>query len=105
MIEAGESLDQTKRLNNLTVLTFVFVPLSFVSGFFGMNVDVLADNSPVWIYFAIALPTAGIVFLVHHLFPKGFRLAWFRSRTHIERTRPFKFCSNYLVSMEWHRLK
>lgn len=71
MIETGESLDQTKRLNNLTVLAFIFVPVGFVSTFFGMNVNVFADNPPIWIYFAVAGPTAGLVFLLLYLFPKG----------------------------------
>lgn len=75
MIEARESLDQTKRLNNLTVLAFVFVPLGFVSTFFGMNVDVFKDNPSIWIYFAVSLPTAGIVFLVLYLFPRGIKLS------------------------------
>lgn len=71
MIETSDSLDQTKRLNNLTVLAFIFVPVGFVSTFFGMNVDVFADNPSIWIYFAVAVPTAGLVFLSLYLFPKG----------------------------------
>lgn len=77
MIETRESLDQTKTLHNLTVLAFVFVPLGFVSTFFGMNVDVFSENPPLWIYFAVAVPTTAIIFLMLALFHGGITLPQF----------------------------
>ncbi|KAI1345868.1 hypothetical protein F5Y01DRAFT_322529 [Xylaria sp. FL0043] len=64
VIEARKSLDQTLKITNLTRLAFVFVPLGFICGFFGMNVNVFKNDPPVWIYFAVALPTTGLTFLL-----------------------------------------
>ena len=42
----------------LTTLATFYIPLSFVSTFFGMNVGTLIPNSaqPLWLYFVIAVP-------------------------------------------------
>lgn len=38
--EAERAREQATRVNRITFLAFVFVPLSFPTGFFGMNVQV-----------------------------------------------------------------
>jgi Mg2+ and Co2+ transporter CorA len=55
VMEARKSLAQTERINRLTRLAFLFIPLSFISSFFKMNVDVF-KNDPV--------PVTGLTFLL-----------------------------------------
>ena len=57
--EAQKAIVQAERVTKLTKLAFVFVPLSFVSSFFGMNFSQFTSGSDlgVWIWFAISVPT------------------------------------------------
>lgn len=48
--EARKSMDLQQSLARLTVLTFWFLPISLVTGFFGMNFNELSGLS-LWIYF------------------------------------------------------
>ena len=54
--------DNNKTLLIFTVVTITFLPLSFVTGFFGMNVHGISDtNSTVLHFWAIAIPvTVGV---------------------------------------------
>ena len=56
LLEAKKGIDQAKQVHNLTRLAFIFIPLTFVSGVFGMNVSTFKDYPPLWIYFAVAIP-------------------------------------------------
>ncbi|KAL4939102.1 hypothetical protein BDV06DRAFT_199476 [Aspergillus oleicola] len=42
--ESKRAIEQTERVAKLTFLAFIFVPLSFTTSFFGMNVSELKDN-------------------------------------------------------------
>lgn len=42
--EAQRAREQATRISKITFLAFVFVPLSFTTGFFGMNVTELSDH-------------------------------------------------------------
>ena len=42
---AKESLQQNARVKQLTQLAFIFIPLSFTTSVFGMNLDVLGSGS------------------------------------------------------------
>jgi len=54
--------DNSKAIIVFTVVTIFFLPLSFVTGFFGMNPDVITNT--VEHFWAIALPlTFGVVFM------------------------------------------
>ncbi|KAK4116391.1 hypothetical protein N656DRAFT_794706 [Canariomyces notabilis] len=55
--ETERSIEQSHRLGHLSKLATVYVPLSFVSSLFGMNVlEISPETTPKWLYFAIALP-------------------------------------------------
>ena len=56
VLEATRSLSATRRVMRLTLLAFIFLPLSYVSSIFGMNVDRFSNNPPFWTYWATALP-------------------------------------------------
>ncbi|KAJ4377357.1 hypothetical protein N0V83_000182 [Neocucurbitaria cava] len=55
--EAQKSTMLNRSIKRLTWITFVFLPLIFVSGLFGMNVNVLAGNPPWWWYVVFMLGT------------------------------------------------
>ncbi|KAF2133257.1 hypothetical protein P153DRAFT_363472 [Dothidotthia symphoricarpi CBS 119687] len=54
----------SKEVGAVTWITFIFFPLIAVSGMFGMNVDLLADNPPIKWYFIIAIPATSLVLIV-----------------------------------------
>jgi Mg2+ and Co2+ transporter CorA len=56
--------DNSKAIIVFTVVTIFFLPLSFVTGFFGMNLEgITGTTSTVKHFWAIALPlTFGVVF-------------------------------------------
>ena len=56
LLEAKKGIDQTKQVHKLTRLAFIFIPLTFVSGVFGMNVSTFKDYPPLWTYFVVAIP-------------------------------------------------
>ena len=48
------SLELNASLWRLSWITFIFLPLTFLSGFFGMNVDLFADEPSIKWYFVAA---------------------------------------------------
>jgi Mg2+ and Co2+ transporter CorA len=59
------SVEQSQRATRLTQLVFIYVPLSFVTGIFGINVkEINATGLSIWVCFVtlaiIVLLTAGI---------------------------------------------
>jgi hypothetical protein len=57
LIEAHKSIEQAESVNNLTLLAFIFAPLSFAASLFGMNVQEVNESGPRVVYFvATALP-------------------------------------------------
>jgi hypothetical protein len=64
------SIEQSRRATRLTQLAFIYVPLSFVTGIFGMNVkEINATGLSIWVCFVtlaiIVLLTAGIFWFLH----------------------------------------
>jgi Mg2+ and Co2+ transporter CorA len=72
MQDSQASIEQARRSTRLTQLAFIYVPLSFVTGIFGMNIKELNGSVlDFWAVFvcliAVVLVTA-IVFLFLHYF-------------------------------------
>lgn len=71
------NLKQGRRSNLLTILAFVYVPLSFVTGIFGMNVkSVNGSPLPYWVCLitvAIVLTTTFLMWLGHFLWGQHVR--------------------------------
>lgn len=55
--EAQKSTSTNVSVKRLSWITFIFLPLMFVSSIFGMNVDVLKSNPRWWIYILFAAGT------------------------------------------------
>ena len=64
------SIEQSQRATRLTQLAIIYVPLSFVTGLFGMNVQQInATGLPIWVCFVtlaiIIVLSAGIFWFLH----------------------------------------
>lgn len=55
----------------LSWITFIFLPLTFVVGFFGMNVDTFSGNPSIKWYFIAAVPLMLLVLLLWYLLKHG----------------------------------
>ncbi|KAK3295306.1 ankyrin repeat-containing domain protein [Chaetomium fimeti] len=55
--EAKNSTSTNNSMKRLTWITFIFLPLTFISTLFGMNVNVLDPPPPWWWYLPLALGT------------------------------------------------
>jgi Mg2+ and Co2+ transporter CorA len=75
MQDSQASIEQTRRSTRLTQLVFIYVPLSFVTGIFGMNIKELNGSVlDLWAVFvcviAVALATAIVFFFLHYFSAK-----------------------------------
>jgi Mg2+ and Co2+ transporter CorA len=61
--DARLSLELNASLWRLSWITFIFLPLTFLVGFFGMNVDMFNDRPSLKWYFITAVPFMLLVFL------------------------------------------
>ena len=56
--------DNGRAIFIFTFITVLFLPLSFVAGFFGMNLQGLADNtSDSSLFWSVAVPVTGVIML------------------------------------------
>lgn len=74
--EAQKGIAQGNAVIKLTIIAFVFVPLSFTTSFFGMNFNELGDKS-IWIWFAVSVPVLTLCLL---LWTTDFSKTWSRIR-------------------------
>jgi Mg2+ and Co2+ transporter CorA len=58
IVESNKAIEQAKVVTKLTRLAFVFIPLSFVSSFFGMNLTPFIEppGLSLWLFFAVSAP-------------------------------------------------
>ncbi|KAL1962734.1 hypothetical protein VTN77DRAFT_9188 [Rasamsonia byssochlamydoides] len=54
--DSRHSLELGASMWRLSWITFIFLPLTFIVGFFGMNVDTFANNPSIKWYFIAAIP-------------------------------------------------
>lgn len=48
--ESRKAIQQAETVRRLTILAFVFIPLSTVCGAFGMNLRELGSDTPAWVF-------------------------------------------------------
>lgn len=61
---------QGEQINRLTLVSIIFLPLTFLTGFFGMNFGWMTqalDGAPVFVLFGIALPAACVALTMRWL--------------------------------------
>ncbi|KAI8940904.1 hypothetical protein NX059_002162 [Plenodomus lindquistii] len=65
IVESNKAIEQAKVVTKLTRLAFVFIPLSFVSSFFGMNLAPFVGQDPfgLWLFFVVAVPMVVLLLL------------------------------------------
>lgn len=78
IIDSQRSLLETANITRLTYLALIFVPLTFVASLFSMNDKIPSSAGCFWLYFAVAIPTCALVFLIARP-PKRF-LVWISSK-------------------------
>lgn len=60
--QADEAAAQNASMRRLTVVTFVFLPLTFMASLFGTNVQELGQGHiRIWVFFAVGFPFAALV--------------------------------------------
>ncbi|MCJ1245292.1 hypothetical protein MMC30_002495 [Trapelia coarctata] len=62
--ENKKAIQLNRTATRLTYLAVVFVPLTWVSGFFSMQVDVTLLRETAWVYFACAIPITVLALIV-----------------------------------------
>lgn len=74
--DARHSLKLGLSMWRLSWITFIFLPLTFIGGIFGMNLNVMQNSkgypSIKW-YFVVAVPLMALVFLLYFLFKRADR--------------------------------
>ncbi len=69
---------QGERINQLTVVTFIFLPITFLTGYFGMNFQWLDDglvSAGAYITFGVVVPLVMVAFCIWFLTRRGFRIS------------------------------
>jgi Mg2+ and Co2+ transporter CorA len=62
--ESREAIVQAKRVSKLTLIAFIFVPLSFTTSFFSMQVREFDSHPPpIWAWFVTSIPVLIMAFL------------------------------------------
>jgi hypothetical protein len=82
--DSRHSLELNTSLWRLSWITFVFLPLTFLSGFFGMNVDTFHHDPSIKWYFVSAVPlfivVIGFLYSIRKFLPMSRRLDYSKAR-------------------------
>lgn len=62
--QSEKAIDQSEKIMKLTVLAFFYVPLSFTTSFFGMNLKELNTDLSIWTWFCLSIPLIFVSFLL-----------------------------------------
>ncbi|KAI9722405.1 MAG: hypothetical protein M1828_004772 [Chrysothrix sp. TS-e1954] len=74
--EAKKSIDAANSVRKVTLVAFIFIPLSFVTSFFGMNVDILGTGDvPIRYFFIVAIVTTIFAYVLTLMVPRA-ELLW-----------------------------
>ncbi|CAZ79658.1 unnamed protein product [Tuber melanosporum] len=65
--DSRQSLQLGTSMWRLSWITFIFLPLTFIVGFFGMSVDTFADNPSIKWYFIVTVPFMAAVLVSWYL--------------------------------------
>jgi Mg2+ and Co2+ transporter CorA len=90
-IQAQVSTWQGNRINVLTIVTMLFLPISFLTGYFGMNFTWLEDQLDSfwsWMLFGVGLPVLLVAVSVAMLATSGYTVPRFLRRGRAAGTAP-----------------
>jgi hypothetical protein len=62
--DARHSLQLGLSMWRLSWITFIFLPLTFTVGFFGMNVSTFSENPPIKWWFVVSIPVLALVLIL-----------------------------------------
>jgi len=89
---ANVSNQHSEQINRLTVISWVFLPISFLTGYFGMNFDwavnQLLATRDAFFLLGVGLPLFSLVLTLLVFKSLGWLGAWRRKRKHLKRNRP-----------------
>lgn len=75
--ESHKAIEQSERLKKLTLLATFFIPLSFSSSLFGMNVDLLGQSTvSFWWFLVLCLPITLFAYIVYLWDVEVLRRCW-----------------------------
>ncbi|KAL7926930.1 hypothetical protein ACQKWADRAFT_93152 [Trichoderma austrokoningii] len=81
--ESRKGIEQSGRVKKLTILATLFIPLSFCSSLFGMNIDLLQQNAVrFWWFFVLCAPVtlfAYVFYLGDYQFLKRYWMGFWRA--------------------------
>jgi Mg2+ and Co2+ transporter CorA len=64
--ESRKAMEQSERLKKLTLLATLFIPLSFSTSLFGMNIDILGQGTvSFWWFFVLCVPITLCAYIVY----------------------------------------
>jgi hypothetical protein len=65
LAESKQAISQAKRVTRLTFIAFIYIPLSFTTSFFGMNIKQLNEGLiPIWVWIATSIPVLVLTLVV-----------------------------------------
>ncbi|PKX95433.1 uncharacterized protein P174DRAFT_449850 [Aspergillus novofumigatus IBT 16806] len=64
LLDSRRSIDEAHAVTRLTELAFLFIPLSFSSSIFGMQVEPFKDSAPLSNFFAVAITVTTFAYLM-----------------------------------------
>lgn len=89
MIDSNKDRQETA-LYVFTIVTVVFLPLSFVSGFLGMNTSDIRDmSSKQWLFWVIGIPLTSVIIIVGLMWVGELGNAW-RGFLRLFSTHPYR---------------
>ncbi|OGM49812.1 hypothetical protein ABOM_001491 [Aspergillus bombycis] len=64
LLDSRRSIDEAHAITRLTELAFLFIPLSFSTSVFGMQIEPFKDSAPVWKFFVVASAVTTFAYLM-----------------------------------------
>lgn len=64
LLDSRRSIDEARAVSRLTELAFIFIPLSFATSVFGMQVEPFADHVPLRSFFIVAVVVTAFAYLM-----------------------------------------
>jgi hypothetical protein len=79
--ESRKAVEQSERLKKLTLLATLFIPLTFSSSLFGMNIDLLGQSSVgFWWFLVVCVPITLFAYMIYLWDFQALRQRWLKFR-------------------------